>query len=243
VRSSFFYSLLVSTSIAGSALASGGEHDKAQAHFLKAKELYNGGDYAGAKSELEQAQELDPTAKELLYNLSIISEKMQDYDAAMGYLRKVAALPDTPQEERETIETSIGRLDGAKKSQKKNEPTVIVKTVTVKEPTRTEPAPGLTLPVIVSGSLTLAALGAGITTGILALSAKPSAGVVTNSTYPYSAWQADQDRAQSFALVSDVSFAAFAGGAIVTGVLYWLSHRGGSAEQVAAPQKGPLVSQ
>jgi tetratricopeptide (TPR) repeat protein len=224
VRFPFHYVLLLAICTPSIALATGAEHDMAQAHFLKAKELYNGGDYAAAKTELEKAHELDPTAKELLYNLSIISEKMQDYDAAMGYLHKVAALPDTPPEERETIETSIGRLDGAKKSQKKSEPTVIVKTVTVKEPARTEPSPGLTLPVIVTGSLTLAALGVGITTGILALSTKPNAGAITSSAYPYSSWRADQDRAQSFALISDVSVAAFAGGAIVTGILYWLSH-------------------
>ena len=48
----------------------------AKAHFGKAKEFYLAGNYKAAKTELEEAQRLDPNAKELVLNLANVCEKL-----------------------------------------------------------------------------------------------------------------------------------------------------------------------
>jgi tetratricopeptide (TPR) repeat protein len=202
--------------------------ERAAEHFKKAKALFGAGNYAGAREELVEAHALDPAAKELLLNLSIVSEKMRDYEAAMAYQREVLALQDTSKEEREAADATIRRLEGAKRSEDskqttEEQPKVIVRTVTVKEMVREKPP--LSPATLVFGVVTLAALGTGTTMGVLALQTKPSSGVETGAGYAFTQWQNDNRRAQTFATVSDVSFAIAAGALIATGVFYFLSHK------------------
>ena len=63
----------------------------AQAHFMRTKDLYASGKYQEAIKELELAHELDPTAKDLVFNLGSVSEKLARYDDALKYYHAYAS--------------------------------------------------------------------------------------------------------------------------------------------------------
>ena len=46
----------------------------AQVHFKRAKEMYQAGSYKDAIVELEEARKLDPEARDLVFNLGVVSE-------------------------------------------------------------------------------------------------------------------------------------------------------------------------
>jgi tetratricopeptide (TPR) repeat protein len=196
---------------------------KAQEHFAKAKELYQDGNYAAAKKELEAAHALDPTAKDLLYNLGIVCEKMQEYDDAITHFREYQKLEDLSAAEKEKAETILRRIEGAKKSappKKSDSPRIIVKTVEVpvdRTPSRGR-VDGLT---VAAAGLTVAAVVTGTVFGVMALGAQPANGTTTSAAYPHSQLQEDTDRAKTFALVSDVGFGVAIAGAVATAILFF----------------------
>jgi tetratricopeptide (TPR) repeat protein len=89
---------------------------EAEAHYKRARELYQLGRYREAIAQLEAALKLDPKGAELLYNLGLIHEKLGDADEAIdAYQRYLAVLgPDADPEERNKIEAIVRRLKGAK---------------------------------------------------------------------------------------------------------------------------------
>lgn len=96
---------------------------KAEAHYKRARELYQLGRYREAIAQLEAALKLDPSGAELLYNLGLIHEKLGDADEAIdAYKRYLKALgPDADQEEVAKIKGIIKRLEGAKAELKARE--------------------------------------------------------------------------------------------------------------------------
>ena len=70
-----------------------GAHAEAQRHFAKARELYGQGNYRDARLELLEAKRLDPTSKELVFNLGIVDEKLA-LEGRAGYYDKNGALKD-----------------------------------------------------------------------------------------------------------------------------------------------------
>ena len=95
----------------------------AEAHYKRARELYQLGRYREAIAQLEAALKLDPTGAELLYNLALVHEKLGDVDEAVdAYRRYLKVLgPDADPEERNKIEGAIKRLEGAKEELKARE--------------------------------------------------------------------------------------------------------------------------
>src|SRR5580704_1354868 len=85
----------------------------ARAHFEKARTCYEQGAYREAISELEAAHTLDPTAKDLVFNLGVVHEKLADIDDALTWFRLFTTMDLTPQE-RERADSYIRRLEGAK---------------------------------------------------------------------------------------------------------------------------------
>lgn len=89
----------------------------AEAHYKRARELYQLGRYREAIAQLEAALKLDPHGAELLYNLGLIHEKLGDVEEAVDaykrYLRELGS--DADPEEKKKIEGAIKRLEGAKK--------------------------------------------------------------------------------------------------------------------------------
>ena len=88
----------------------------AKAHFGKAKEFYLAGNYKAAKAELEEAQRLDPNAKELVLNLANVCEKLASYDEALKWFTFYKGLPSVTPEEQTKADASLRRIEGAKRT-------------------------------------------------------------------------------------------------------------------------------
>ena len=87
--------------------------DAAREHFESARALYAQGAYRDAIRELEAAHAFDPLAKDLVFNLGIVNEKLADIDRALDWFHTYETLSLTPQE-RERASAVIRRLEGAK---------------------------------------------------------------------------------------------------------------------------------
>src|SRR5258708_3629396 len=59
----------------------------ARKHFEKARGFYGQGAYREAITELEAAHALDPSAKDLVFNLGVVHEKLSDIDEALNWFR------------------------------------------------------------------------------------------------------------------------------------------------------------
>jgi tetratricopeptide (TPR) repeat protein len=96
---------------------------KAEAHYKRARELYQLGRYREAIAQLEAALKLDPKGAELLYNLGLVHEKLGDAEEAIeAYRRYLKVLgPHADPEEKKKIEGAIRRLEGAKSDLKARE--------------------------------------------------------------------------------------------------------------------------
>lgn len=103
---------------AASPSASSSAPESAKEKALKlhdeARDLYDRGEYRKAIQKLEQAAALDPTGKELVYNLGLIHEKLGDVDEAARYYEKYLDM-ETDLELRERAENARRRLAGARK--------------------------------------------------------------------------------------------------------------------------------
>ena len=88
--------------------------EQAQLHFKHARDLYQDGSYREAFGELEAAHALDPQAKDLVFNLSLVAEKLGRIDEALRYMRVYGDM-NLEAAERARAESSIRRLEGARR--------------------------------------------------------------------------------------------------------------------------------
>lgn len=183
----------------------------AQQHFQQAKELYQAGSYKEAVAELEAARALDPKAKDLVFNLGIVHEKLQKFDEAIDDFRSYLDMDGISPGERQKAEMSIKRIEGAKREIIPGESAVPT------DPTRIErlskPAPPILPPLngridaitVTAAAIGVVGLGAGTVFGIRAVSLRPT-GFVTGRDGSYSDFQDRTDSAHVSALVADVGF-------------------------------------
>jgi tetratricopeptide (TPR) repeat protein len=197
--------------------------EAARIHFAKGRDLYQAGSYREAIVELDTAHALDPKAKELVYNLAIVHEKLGEIDAALRYARLYAEM-DLEPSERTRAETYIKRLLGAKSE-------VLARTQAAAQ---TQPsAPGAPPPepparkrgridvaTIVVASVAVAAAGAGTVLGIKALADKPSNFVTGRDGATYAGEQLAENNAHTEAVVADACFGGAAAAAVAATVLY-----------------------
>ena len=188
----------------------------ARAHFTKGKELYLAGSYREAIAELAAARALDPKAKDLVYNLAIVHEKLGEIDEALRYARLYVEM-DLDPAERTRAETYIKRLEGAKAELK---PVVVAPPPKTQEHERGR----FDAAVIVAGVVAVGAVGAGVGFGIKALADKPSS-FVTGTNGSYQQLQNDVSTAHTEAVVADICFGAGAAAAITAVVLYFARER------------------
>lgn len=201
------------------------DQKKAQEHFQRARELYLGGSYVEAITELEVARKLDPKAKDLVMNLGILHEKLGKYDESIGYLRSYLDMEGVTPPERAKVETMIKRVEGAKQRD------LAAKAAQAKAtPPPPPPPPRKDGPpemgridalTITSASLTVAGVGVGAVFGVLALTGKPDDSFVTGRDGTYQGLQDDVDSAHGKALVSDVAFGVAAVALVATAFLYF----------------------
>ena len=86
----------------------------ARRHFDKARAFYEQGQYREAIGELDTAHALDPSAKDLVFNLGVVHEKLGDIDDALRWFRLYAGMNLTPQES-DRAEAYVRRLQGARR--------------------------------------------------------------------------------------------------------------------------------
>ena len=196
---------------------------QAQQHFQRARELYNAGSYREAIAELEQAHTLDPTAKDLVYNLALVNEKLGHIDEALKYMHLYLDRPEMNLEpaERTRAEGVIRRLEGAKQQ-----------TAPTPAPTP-PPAPTVTAPpsepghgrvdALTIGAATIAVGGfvVGTIFGIQAMGDKPQPGSVTQSPGSYAELERQGNDAHDKAIIADIGFGVGIVATIGTAILYF----------------------
>ncbi|MDB4945463.1 MAG: TonB-dependent receptor [Labilithrix sp.] len=205
------------------------EQLEAQQHFQRAKDLYSAGSYREATAELEAAHALDPKAKDLVFNLGIVAERMGKYDEAVGWFQKYMQMDGVTASERGKAENVIKRIEGAKREAAAAKPT---RTTTEADARRPEqpigPQPEPKRPhgridaaTVATGSVALVALGASAVFGVLALSNEPGKDYVTGRDGSYADLQAKTDDAHTQALVADVALGVGIVALAVTAYLYF----------------------
>jgi tetratricopeptide (TPR) repeat protein len=188
----------------------------ARAHFTKGRELYLSGAYREAIVELDAARAMDPKAKDLVYNLAIVHEKLGEIDEALRYARLYVQM-DLEPAERTRAESYIKRLEGAKSE-------VVVRPVAPPPPVETVRGK-LDAATIAAGVVAIGAAGAGVAFGVKALGDKPSASFTTGVNGTYQDLANETSKAHSEAVVADICFGAAAAAAVATAVLYFARTR------------------
>lgn len=224
--------------------------DRAQIAYQESLKLYKAGQYRAAVDKLVEARKLDPTAKELPYNLGLLYEKLGEIDNAIKNFQLYLAL-DTDEEEKERVRSILQRLEGARDELNRNKPPASASapaSAAPPPPTTSAPEPPPPPPrrrgrldalVYGTGGLSLAAVGAGVFFGVRALSLRPEPSTVGQSIETL---EDKQRRAHQSGVIADISFgvAIASGGAAV--LLYFLRDapppKEGTPAAFVAPTRG-----
>jgi len=199
---------------------------EARSHFARGRELYQSGAYREAIVELDAARALDPKAKELVYNLAIVHEKLGEIDEALRYARLYLQMDLEPAEHARG-EGYVKRLEGAKAE------------VDARRPPPEAPhaeAPRqrgrLDAATIAVGVVTVGAAVTGTVFGVKALGDRPST-FVTTPTVTVGTLQTELNKAHNEAVVADVCFGGAIAAAVATAVLYFGRYRDVTAPEAA----------
>jgi tetratricopeptide (TPR) repeat protein len=216
---------------------------QAREHFKKGRELYQAGSYREALAELEAARALDPRAKDLVFNLGVVNEKLGKIDDALRYFRLYAGM-ELDAQERARADAYVKRLAGARKE--------------VTRPAHGDPTPPPPPPppageqpppkgradaaTFTAAGFAVAGIAVGAVFGVKALSDQPS-GFVTGRSGSLADYQRLQTNAHREAIISDVGFGVGLAAAALTAYLYFArpkmqSSQAGSATVSAAPLTG-----
>jgi tetratricopeptide (TPR) repeat protein len=204
---------------------------KAQQHFQKAKELYSQGKYTDAVHELELARNLDPKAKDLVFNLGIVHEKLGKYDEAIAFFRQYMEMEGVTAQERTKAETNIKRIEGAKQEVGSKPPPSGPNDLQGgsggdqapkgPQPPEEKPAHGrVDAATIAAGSVAIVGFGVGTVFGIIAVSSKPN-DFVTGRDGTYAQFEAKNADAHNAAIVADVGLAVGIVATLATAYLYF----------------------
>jgi tetratricopeptide (TPR) repeat protein len=207
------------------------EQLKAQQHFQRAKDLYSQGKYTDAVQQLELARNLDPKAKDLVFNLGIVHEKLGKFDEAITFFRQYMEMEGVTAQERTKAETNIKRIEGAKAevasrppaSGGSGDPQTGNSGEQGPKPQVPEEKPSrgrIDAATIAAGSIALAGLGVGTVFGIIAVSSKPN-DFVTGRDGTYAQFEQKNADAHNAAIVADVGLAVGIVATLATAYLYF----------------------
>lgn len=245
---------LVSGSVRGEPVAIAEETSPANVaaarrHFDKARTMYAQGLYREAISELEAAHALDPNAKDLVFNLGVVHEKLGDIDDALKWFRLYTSMNLTDQEH-ERAQSYLRRLEGAKKEVEAKQAAAAAASASSSGVAQPPPPPEkpqygrIDAFTIVAASVAVVGLGTGIALGIKALSDKPSSNAITGPNLTYQQLVSKTNQAHDEAIGADVGFGVAVAAAAVTAYLYLARPRStsssttGSTTVSAAPLTG-----
>jgi tetratricopeptide (TPR) repeat protein len=223
---------------------------EAQLHFQRAKDLYQTGAYREAIAELEQARQLDPKAKDLVFNLGIVHEKLAKFDEAVAFFRQFLDMEGVTPQERLKAETILKRIEGAKREVVLGSAPQVVPRPVDRPPPAPDKTPGrVDVATILAGSVAVVGLGVGSAFGLLAVSNKPGANEFTTGTDgSYDTLRSKSSDAHTQAIVADVGFGVGIAAAALTAYLYFGRPRDARAARqairpsaVATPNGGALM--
>jgi tetratricopeptide (TPR) repeat protein len=215
----------------------------ARKHFDKARANYARGAYREAIGELEAAHSLDPNAKDLVFNLGVVHEKLGDIDDALKWFRLYVSMNLTPAEH-DRADAYIRRLEGAQKeiaAKQADAATSATAEPPPPPPPETPPVGRIDAFTIVGASLSVVALGVGIGMAAKAESDKPPANFITGKNGTYDDLVNRTNQAHSEAVAADVCFGAAIVFAAATTYLYFGRPRKGAPASTgvsAAPMTG-----
>jgi tetratricopeptide (TPR) repeat protein len=214
----------------------------ARKHFEKARADYAQGAYREAIGELEAAHSLDPNAKDLVFNLGVVHEKLADIDEALKWFRLYTSMNLTAAE-RDRADAYLKRLEGAKKELDAKQ-AAAASNATTPPPAPTPPpdnGPGppgrIDAWTIVGASVTVVSLGVGIVMGVKAEGDKPPANFITGKTGTYTDLVNRTNTAHQEAVVADIGFGVAVLAAAATTYLYF-----GRPRDTAPPSSSTTVS-
>jgi tetratricopeptide (TPR) repeat protein len=194
---------------------------RAEEHFKRAKELYGTGAYREAAAELEAAHALDPNAKELVFNLGVVSEKLGKFDDALRWFREYTKMAGTTEAERQKAESAIRRLEGAKRETPEPPTTAPAPPPPARPrgPERAEEMGRIDEATIAAASVAVVGLGVGTFFAFKALGDRPKTNFVTGKDGTYDDLQNQVSKAHREAIVADVGFGV---GIVAAGIATYL---------------------
>ncbi len=197
----------------------------ARRHFDRARAYYAQGAYREAISEFEAAHALDPSAKDLVFNLGVVHEKLADIEDALKWFRLYASMNITEQE-REKANAYLKRLEGAKKELDAKQAAAAASASSSNGGTPPPPPPEkpqygrLDAYTIAAASVAVVGLGTGIVLGIKAEADKPPSNPVTGPNLTYDQLKNRTNQAHNEAIAADIGFGVAVAAAAVTAYLY-----------------------
>ena len=196
---------------------------QAERHFLRALEYYRNGDYEATAWELHWAAYLDPSSKDLEYNLALVHEKRGELLEAIEHWERYRTLETSPVErERATITLErleavrVRSLESSPGDHSDREPAEVV------DPRGAAERSGhFRRWAVGAGIVTAAALCAGIFLGVRALTLDPDRSA-SHSGVNIEELDAQARRAHAYAVGADVAFSVGVGAGVATG-LFWFA--------------------
>lgn len=216
--------------------------------YAEARGLYGRGQYRDAVKRLEEARVLDPTAKELVYNLALVHEKLGELDDALRYMKMYVGMETDPAE-RERAEKAVERLEGARKDlAKKAEPAaepppqqpLIVPSAHPPPPPPPARRGRLDAWTIGAAGVSVVGLGAGTFFGLSALSQTPNDPTTSRGGSSVQSLRDDASGAHGKAILADVGFGVALVAGAAAAILYFT--RNEPAPQTALSPRGLEVS-
>jgi len=201
---------------------------EARRHFESGRALYSHGAYREALAELQAAHTLDPSAKDLVFNLGVVEEKLGEIDEALRWFHAYTTMTLTPQE-RERADAYVRRLEGARAEiDHKPPPAEGSAPATAPSATDTEGSPAPLAPArgridaatVAAVSVAGVALAAGVVLGIKATIDRPPSNFVTGVDGSYQDLVNRVHTAHEEAVAADVSFAVAVAAGVAATVLY-----------------------
>jgi tetratricopeptide (TPR) repeat protein len=231
----------------------------ARKHYDRARAFYEQGAYREAVGELDAAHTLDPSAKDLVFNLGVVHEKLGDIDDALQWFRLYAGMHLSPQES-DRAEAYVRRLEGAERAEREkhehdeetaHRPTT-AETPTTPAPEAAPPPPApearpveptrfdaLTL---TSGGVAAVGIIAGTVLGVKALSDQPGSSYVTGRDGTYEDLVHQVDRAHGEAVAADIAFGVAAVAGLACAYFYWLRPHASASVGATTVSAAPIQS-
>jgi len=229
----------------------------AKRHFERARADYAQGEYREAIGELEAAHSLDPSAKDLVFNLGVVHEKLGDIDDALKWFRLYTTMTLTPTES-ERAEAYVHRLEGAKKELDDKRAAAAAAAALSANAPHIPPSPPIpppspkdhpssgadTLTVVTIGAagVAVAGLAFGVVLGIKAESDRPPTPFVTGSNGTYADLVDRQANAHREAVMADIGFGVATVAAATTAILFFSRPRAqGKGRSPTSVSAGPIT--